>query len=75
MGAEESKQGSAVSYDLNEESKGVLELPEELHHGPIHSLAVLDNHHLLSAGTDTVLYSYIWKSACHCEYAKLLDLL
>lgn len=57
MGAEESKQDSAVSYDLNEESKGVLELPEELHHGPIHSLAVLDNHHLLSAGTDTVYTS------------------
>ena len=55
MGAGESKRDSSVSYDVNEESKGVLELPQDLHSGPIHSLAAVDGNHLLSGGADRVL--------------------
>lgn len=58
MGAEESKPNSSASYDVSKESKdvleGVLELPQDIHKGPIHSLAVVDEHHLLSGGTDKV---------------------
>ena len=57
MGAGESKQDSSSSYGVNEGSKSELELPQELHQGPIHSLAVLDRQHLLSAGADKVTYA------------------
>ena len=56
MGAGESKRDSSVSYDVNEESKGVLELPQDLHSGPIHSLAAVDGNHLLSGGADRVCW-------------------
>ena len=54
---QDSKQDSSSSYGVNEGSKSELELPQELHQGPIHSLAVLDRQHLLSAGADKVTYA------------------
>ena len=55
MGAGDSKQESSSNYDVSEAGSGaVQELPRDLHQGPIHSLAVADRHHLLSAGADKV---------------------
>jgi WD40 repeat protein len=60
MGAGESKQDSSSSYGVNEGSRSELELPQEIHQGPIHSLAVLDRQHLLSAGADKDVVLYSW---------------
>lgn len=54
MGAGESRVDSSSSYDVNGDGKGVLELPEAIQHGPIHSLAVVDSRHLLSGGANKV---------------------
>ena len=55
MGAGESTQESSSNYDVNERSnQEVLELPQDFKQGPIHSLAVVDQQHLLSGGTDKV---------------------
>ena len=59
MGAGESTQESSSNYDVNERSnQEVLELPQDFKQGPIHSLAVVDQQHLLSGGTDKVNHLY-----------------
>jgi len=52
MGSGESKQGTPETYANGDDS--VPELPQSLHTGPIHSLAVVDEHHLVSGGADKV---------------------
>ena len=53
MGAKASKGDPSTNYENAQESEeAVLELPQELHSGPIHSLAVADDRHLLSGGAD-----------------------
>lgn len=52
MGSGESKESASETYVNGDDS--VLELPQALHSGPIHSLAVVDDHHLISGGADKV---------------------
>ena len=53
MGATESTSQNG-SPAANEDNRGVLEVPEELQHGSIHSLAAVDRQHLLSGGSSKV---------------------